>query len=761
MQFSNALAREIWDAKYRFSPTDGRPGDTTVDDMIERVSRAVAEAEVPALRKKWSARFAKALTDFRFIPGGRILAGAGTERRVTLFNCFVMGTIPDSLDGIFAHLGEAARTMQQGGGVGMDFSTIRPKGSYVVGVAADASGPLSFMDCWDSMCRTVMSAGQRRGAMMGCLHIGHPDIEEFIDAKQDRARLRNFNLSVLVSDAFMECLAQKGEWPLSFEGKTHRTVAATDLWERLMRSTYDTAEPGVIFVDRVNQQNNLNYCETISASNPCGEQMLPPYGACLLGSINLAALVENHFTKSAQIDDAALGDLVTTAVRFLDNVVDISLFPLPQQEAEAKAKRRIGLGITGLADALLFCGTAYGSDEATALTRHWLAIIKRSAYQASAALAAEKGSFPAFHKKILKRPGLASLDSATRKLIRQQGLRNGCLTSIAPTGTTSLLAGNVSSGIEPVFAYSYNRRILNADGSTREEKVEDYAMQKWREIRGDEIPPAELFVSAQTLAPADHLKMLAAAQQLIDSSISKTINCPENIDFDSFTDVYLEGYRLGCKGMTTYRPNAITGAVLSVDSPKKTSGTGGKGNKPSHPTALVPRQDRLTGATYKLKWPHSAHAVYVTINDLTENGKQQPFEIFINSKNMEHYAWTLGLTRMISAVFRRGGDVAFVHEELKAVFDPGGGSWIQGRYVPSLLAAIGSIIERHMQGPEHAAVAGVSAQHAFVREDQMISAEPMPERERPGECCRQCGSLSLVRKEGCDSCLDCGYSRCG
>jgi len=761
MQFSNALAREIWDAKYRFIPTDGRPGDKTVDDMIERVSRAVAEAEVPALRQKWSARFARALTDFRFIPGGRILAGAGTERRVTLFNCFVMGTIPDSLDGIFAHLGEAARTMQQGGGVGMDFSTIRPKGSLVKGVASDASGPLSFMDCWDSMCRTVMSAGQRRGAMMGCLHIGHPDIEEFIDAKQDRARLRNFNLSVLVSDAFMQCLAQKDEWPLSFDGKTHRTVAATDLWERLMRSTFNTAEPGVIFIDRVNQQNNLDYSETIRASNPCGEQMLPPYGACLLGSINLAALVENHFTEKAQIDDATLGDLVTTAVRFLDNVIDISLFPLPQQEAEAKAKRRIGLGITGLADALLFCGTAYGSDEATALTRRWLATIKRSAYQASAALAAEKGSFPAFHRKILKRPGLASLDSATRELIKEQGLRNGCLTSIAPTGTTSLLAGNISSGIEPVFAYSYNRRILNTDGSTREEKVEDYAMQKWREIRGDEIPPAELFVSAQTLAPADHLKMLAAAQEMIDSSISKTINCPENIDFDAFADVYLQGYRLGCKGMTTYRPNAITGAVLSVDSPKKTSGTGGTDDKPSHPTVLVPREDRLTGATYKLKWPHSAHAVYVTINDMIEDGERRPFEIFINSKNMEHYAWTLGLTRMISAVFRRGGDVAFVHEELKAVFDPGGGSWIQGRYVPSLLAAIGSIIERHMQGPEHAAVAGVSAQHAFVREDQMISAEPMPERERPGECCSQCGSLSLVRKEGCDSCLDCGYSRCG
>ncbi|MEQ8743206.1 adenosylcobalamin-dependent ribonucleoside-diphosphate reductase [Parasphingorhabdus sp.] len=761
MKFSNALAREIWDGKYRFNPEDDRRSDKTVDDMIKRVSRAVAEAEAPKLRQKWAGRFAEALTDFRFIPGGRILAGAGTERRVTLFNCFVMGTIPDSLDGIFAHLGEAAKTMQQGGGVGMDFSTIRPKGSLVVGVASDASGPLSFMDCWDSMCSTVMSAGQRRGAMMGCMHISHPDIEEFIDAKHDRARLRNFNLSVLVSDAFMQCLAEEGEWPLIFDGKVHRTVAATDLWERLMRSTYDTAEPGVIFVDRVNQQNNLEYCETISASNPCGEQMLPPYGACLLGSINLAALVEGHFTDGAQIEDEALVSLVTTAVRFLDNVIDISLFPLPQQEAEANAKRRIGLGITGLADALLFCGKTYGSDEAADLTRHWLGLIKRSAYRASAALAEEKGRFPDYAKKILKQPGLDALDAKTRNQIKEHGLRNGCLTSIAPTGTTSLLAGNVSSGIEPVFAYSYNRRILNRDGSAREEKVEDYAMQKWRDLRGDEIPPPDLFVSAQDLAPSDHLKMLAAAQQLIDSSISKTINCPEDIDFESFADVYVEGYRLGCKGMTTYRPNAITGAVLSVDRSENTPETDEKTVEEARLTPLAPRKDRLTGATYKLKWPHSAHAVYITINDLVENGKERPFEIFINSKNMEHYAWTLGLTRMISAVFRRGGDVAFVHEELKAVFDPGGGSWIQGRYVPSLLAAIGSIIERHMQGADHVAGASVSTTDAFVRQDQKVSVAEMPESERPTLCCKQCGSLSVVRKEGCDSCLDCGYSKCG
>lgn len=761
MEFSNTLAREIWDSKYRYRAADGGKTDANVDDMIDRVSRAVAKAEAPQARKKWAGRFAKALTDFRFIPGGRILAGAGTGRRVTLFNCFVMGAIPDSLDGIFAHLGEAARTMQQGGGVGMDFSTIRPKGSLVKGVAADASGPLSFMDCWDAMCRTVMSAGQRRGAMMGCLAIGHPDIEDFIDAKQDSARLRNFNLSVLVPDAFMECLATKGDWPLVFDGKTYRTVPATALWERLMRSTYDSAEPGVIFIDRVNERNNLNYCETISASNPCGEQMLPPYGACLLGSINLAALVEDAFTKSARIDESALVELVSTAIRFLDNVIDISQFPLPRQEAEAKAKRRIGLGITGLADALLFCGEAYGSDTACDLTRQWLGIIKRAAYRASAALAFEKGKFPAYSKEILDRPGLSSLDAKTRKLIKANGLRNGCLTSIAPTGTTSLLAGNVSSGIEPVFAYSYKRRILNADGTAREEEVEDFAMQKWREIKGDEAVPAGLFVSAQTLTPSDHLKMLAAAQDLIDSAISKTINCPQDIDFEFFADVYLEGYRLGCKGMATYRPNAITGSVLSVEAPEKPPETP-EAPEPAAPSLeLAPREDRLTGATYKLKWPHNAHAVYVTINDSMKNGQKRPFEIFINSKNMEHYAWTLGLTRMISAVFRRGGDVAFVHEELKAVFDPGGGSWIQGRYVPSLLSHIGSVIERHMQGGKATEKATASAKDAFVRADQELDPVPAAEDARSRDCCKQCGSFSLVRKEGCDSCLDCGYSKCG
>ena len=737
MSFEVALAEEIWTAKYRFK-TDAGTGDSSFEETAERVATAVAAAEAPQHRRELQTCFRDVIADMRFIPAGRVLAGAGTDRNVTLFNCFVMGTIPDSLNGIFDHLKQAAITMQQGGGVGMDFSTIRPSGSPVKGVGADASGPLSFMDCWDSMCRTVHSAGQRRGAMMGCLRVDHPDIEAFIDAKRDPVRFRNFNLSVLITDAFMAALGADDDWPLVFDGSIVRTVRARELWERLMRATYDVAEPGVIFVDRVNAANNLVHCETISASNPCGEQMLPPYGACLLGSINLARLVDNPF-QAGKLNEAELADVTRTAVRLLDNVIDISRYPLAEQEAEAKAKRRIGLGITGLADALLFCGATYGSSEAVELTRHWLGIIKREAYRASALLAEEKGVFPLYDPVMLDTPNLRALDDETRELIAEHGLRNGCLTSIAPTGTTSLLAGNVSSGIEPVFAYSYTRKILQPDGSRREEQVEDYAMRVWREVNGDQKPTADLFVSAQTLSPSDHLTMQAAAQALIDSSISKTVNCPEDISFEAFADIYVEGYHLGCKGLTTYRPNAVTGSVLSVSETAEAKSSSGE--------LLAPREDQLHGTTYKLKWPESAHAVYVTINDVELDGERRPFEMFINSKNMEHYAWTVGLTRMISAVFRRSRDVGFVAEELKAVFDPRGGAWMQGRYVPSLLAAIGDIVDRHLGGllpqPVPAnAFAGASAGKGLLQ-------------------CPQCGSSSLVKVEGCNNCLECGYSKCG
>ena len=1142
----SAISQRIWDMKYRLKTPEGQAVDKTLEETWQRVAEALAGAE--AAPAAWQDTFFKALTDFQFIPAGRILAGAGSGRDVTLFNCFVMGQIPDDMSGIFEHLREAALTMQQGGGIGYDFSTLRPKGAPVRGVGADASGPLSFMDVWDAMCRTIMSAGYRRGAMMATLRCDHPDIEAFIDAKAEPGRLRMFNLSVLVTDAFMEALRQDAPWELSFGGTTYKVVQARDLWDRIMRATYAYAEPGVIFIDRINRRNNLWYCEEIRSTNPCvtadtwvmtqdgprqvkqllgrgfgalvdggshatdgrgffetgrkpvlrletaegyslrltvdhpvrrvrrqtrwrseaewvpagdlkvgdrvqlhdhrsssrwpgrysraegyllglllgdgtlksdkavisvwpgklaangdierpgvrgvmaealeaagrlphrsdfkgwtevasrgewrlslgavktlalelglepgrktvtpafetassdfcrgflrglfdadgsvqgtqqkgvsvrlaqsdlatlqavqrmllrlgivsriyagrrpagqrllpdgkggkkaydcqadhelviaksnliafaerigfadgekqqrleaslasyrrqlnrerfvatvvrleddgeeavydtvipginafdanglyvhncGEQPLPPYGACLLGSINLAALVRDPFTKRARLDVKTLEALVPTAVRMLDNAIDISRFPLEAQRQEAQAKRRIGLGITGLADALILCGTRYGSAEAVELTRLWLAALRKAAYLASADLAAEKGAFPLFDKEpFLEGENAQGLDKEVKEAIAEKGLRNGLITSVAPTGTISLLANNISSGLEPVYSFDYARNLLLPDGTRQREEVLDYAYRLYRQRRGEETALTEAFVDAQSLEASAHVVMQAAVQDYIDASVSKTINLPEDISFEAFKDVYAQAFELGCKGCTTYRPNAVTGAVLETKpQPKPSEGEAPEANGQAPPeaedsaagvvymTQPLDRPEALPGQTYKLRWPESEHAIYVTLNDVIQDGRRRPFEIFINSKNMEHYAWTLALTRMISAVFRRGGDVSFVVEELKAVFDPRGGAWLGGRYVPSLLAAIGGVIERHM------------IDIGFLSQDEgpKLGGETEPDVVALGETgggpnpfrqCPKCGAAALLRQEGCDVCTSCGYSRC-
>jgi len=761
------ISQRIWDMKYRFRDPSGG-GDADLDGTWWRIARALAAPERDP--EAWASRFHEALQDFKFLPAGRVIAGAGTGRTVTLFNCFVMGTIPDDMAGIFQNVKEAALTMQQGGGIGHDFSTLRPTGAPVKGVGADASGPLSFMDVWDAMCRTIMSAGSRRGAMMATLRCDHPDVEAFVDAKREPKRLRMFNVSVLVTDAFMTAVKDGADWDLVFGGKVFKTVKARALWERIMRATYDCAEPGVIFIDRINRRNNLHYCETIQATNPCGEQPLPPYGACLLGSINFGALVKDPFTPQARLDMDALERLVPLAVRMLDNVVDVSRFPLPQQDEEAKAKRRIGLGVTGLADALIFCGVRYGSPEAVRLTREWLGAVQRLSYLASSDIAAEKGSFPLYDRaRYMAGETIRSLPEDVRSAIGRYGIRNALLNSVAPTGTISLLADNVSSGIEPVFAFNFVRHVLQPDGSKREESVEDHAFRLWRSLKGSAEPPADVFVDAQTLTPADHLAMQAAAQDYVDSSISKTINLPKDISFEDFKHVYEQAYAEGCKGCTTYRPNDVTGAVLEV--------------KPADPArtaqAMVPfepkdsvvyiaqpldRPEDLPGKTYKIKWPGSDHAIYITINDVMQDGRRRPFEIFINSKNMEHYAWTVALTRMISAVFRRGGDVSFVVEELKAVFDPRGGQWMDGRYVPSLLAAIGGVIERHLI--EIGFLSPADAPRIAEAAEQRVKLAAGARAPADGSAgrmgqCPNCGAAALTHQEGCDICLNCGYSRCG
>ncbi len=788
------ISQQIWDMKYRLKGSDGRPVDKTMADSWRRVARALSEPEKDA--PLWEQRFFEAMEDFKFLPAGRILAGAGAERRVTLFNCFVMGDVPDDMTGIFEHLKEAALTMQQGGGIGYDFSSLRPKGAEVKGIGADASGPLSFMDVWDAMCRTIMSAGSRRGAMMGVLRCDHPDIEAFIDAKRAPGRLRMFNLSVLVTDAFMQAVKEDAAWELKFDGVTLNSLPARELWDRIMRATYAYAEPGVVFIDRINARNNLHYCETIHATNPCGEQPLPPYGACLLGSVNLARLVTDPFTENAAIDLAGLESLVATAVRMMDNAIDISNFPLPAQQHEAQAKRRIGLGVTGLADALIMSGARYGGGQAVRLLENWMRSIQRAAYLASVNLAREKGAFPLFDKeKFLAGETVAGLDEDVRQAITADGIRNALLTSIAPTGTISLLADNVSSGLEPVFSFKYARHVTMPDGSRREEQVTDYAYRLYRRMFGDGAPLTDAFVDAQGLTPNDHLVMQAAVQKYVDSSISKTINCPEGISFDVFKDVYTQAFDLGCKGCTTYRPNDITGAVLELND-RKTGKAKGK-DSPAEPelplekpvAAVMPRDlgdagpvtrlfepldrpENLDGQTYKLRWPESDHALYITLNDIIDDqGRTRPFEVFINSKNTEHYAWTVALTRMISAVFRRGGDVSFVVEELKAVFDPRGGQWMGGRYVPSLLAAIGEVIERHMIDTGFLTGHG---QVARVDEAKRLSAAmggsggesghgpglEAGSAAAPFRQCPKCGQASLVREEGCDNCRSCGYSKC-
>src|SRR5690606_6042667 len=544
-------------------------------------------------------------------------------------------------------------------------------------IGADASGPVSFMDVWDAMCRTIMSAGARRGAMMATLRCDHPDIEEFVSVKADPTRLRNFNLSVLVTDGFIQAVREDRPWDLVFGGRVYRTVRARELWERIMRATYEYAEPGVIFIDRVNDENNLAYCEQIYATNPCGEQPLPPYGACLLGSINLARLVDRPFEAGADVNLAKLEEQVRLAVRLLDAIIDVSNYPLEAQRKEAISKRRIGLGVTGLADALIFAGARYGSPRALSLAETWMAHIQRAAYLASAELAAEKGSFPLYDaEKLLARPRVASLAPEVRQAIAVHGLRNGCLTSIAPTGTISLLAGNVSSGVEPVFDFRYKRRVLEPDGSHREMLVEDYAYALFRSRFGDGVSLPDSFVTTAELPPSAHLEMQAALQRHVDSSISKTINCPEEISFEAFQNIYLDAYDLGLKGCTTFRPNPITGAVLSsrtmADQPSVEDRElqAGKVKLKTTDAAATQRQiaprstedsvvymakplerePALAGFTYKLKWPASDHALYITINDIEQDGRRRPFEIFINTRNLEHYAWTVALTRMISAV---------------------------------------------------------------------------------------------------------------
>jgi ribonucleoside-diphosphate reductase alpha chain len=773
--FAQPISEQIWNDKYRFvTDRSGFNSDEIVSDTWNRVAYACAKAHEhdTNLKLKLHQEFLKALSDWKFLPAGRILSGSGTGRTVTLFNCYVMGTIPDSLDGIFDMLKEAALTMQQGGGIGYDFSTLRPKGAPVKGVESFSSGPLTFMDVWDSMCKTIMSAGHRRGAMMATMRCDHPDIEEFIMAKRDPARLRHFNVSVLCTDAFMEAVYNDKPWDLVFDGKTYKTTMARDLWEMILQNTYDYAEPGVIFIDRINKENNLWFLETIAATNPCGEQPLPPYGACLLGSINLPKFVRDPFDNNAQIEWDSLETTVRSATRMLDCVVDTSGFPLEAQEAEAKYKRRQGLGVTGLADLLFMTGHRYGTTSAIELTERIMKNIAIWAYEESIQMAKEWGPAPFIQsidarEDFCKSGFMKRMPTHIHEGIMKSGIRNSHLLSIAPTGTISMYGGNVSSGVEPIFATSYSRNITNADGSKRQEKVMDYAVWLYNQMghqEGDEWWHLYM-TTAQDLTPRDHILMQAAAQKWVDSSISKTVNCPVDISFEDFQDVYLKAYETGCKGCTTYRPNDVTGSILFVENETKETDT--EEDEPlvdeeyDGDLRIMSRPTVTDGSTYKIRWGNDSF--YVTFNNVIdpEHDWFMPFEIFINSKNVEHQAWINALTRMVSAVFQRGGDIRFVAEELKQIHDPKGGQWSEGRYHPSLVALIGHKLEEHLMLIGYQA----SPEQEWLSEgtgEAKELPEPDPdELSNVPDPCPSCGSYNTYTPGGCLTCKDCGHSKCG
>ena len=752
------VSQDIWREKYRFQ------GENDPWHTVQRVCKAIYQHEKEAQHREIAEQY---MHDGIWLPGGRITAGAGTERSVTLMNCYVMDTIKDDMRDIFRCLSESALTMQQGGGIGMDFSTLRPMGAEVAGVGADASGPISFMNVWQSMCKTIMSAGHRRGAMMGTLSDSHPDILRFIRAKKTADVLTHFNVSILVSDALMDAKAHDEDWQLYFNKPPlnkdplgtfedddnvkqyiYEVVKARELWDEIIETTYHYAEPGVIFIDRVNDTNNLAYCEDIRATNPCGEQPLPPYGCCDLGHINLARLVLNPFDKGAKIDQQTLDVAIHTGVRFLDNVIDVTNYPIPGQKHEQINKRRIGLGVTGLANMLFQLNIRYGSDEAEAKTRRVMRHIANTAYKASAELAQEKAPFPYYHEDILTRPFLQQLDEPIQKLIKKQGLRNGVLLSLAPVGTGSLWYGNCSSGIEPVFASCTRRKVLQPDEGHKEYDVYDYGYLLYHKHHNAEIGSVEMpdtFITTHGLTVHEHIRMQAAVQEWVDASVSKTINCPQDMSIDEFKEVYSHAYALGCKGCTTYRPSPTRGSVLGetvVLPPKQ---------------VLPLRPDKLTGETYKVKWPSLESALYVTINEV--GGK--PFEMFIASRGGKHSEWMTALTLMISSIMRTNDDIDFVAQELQQVVSAHDSAWIGKKFYPSLVARIGHLLEEHLhpisnQEPQEPTLIPPNAILEVHGDDaKLMSMDVL------FETCPRCGQLTFIRQEGCGTCLNCSYSNCG
>jgi ribonucleoside-diphosphate reductase alpha chain len=762
------------------------PGEQTAEDLYRRVARALAAVEKEALRAHWEARFLANLMRGA-IGAGRIMAAAGLQTQATLINCFVQpvadatnGFDAQGNPGIYTALAQAAETMRRGGGVGYDFSNLRPRGALVRGTRSLASGPCSFIDVFDASCTTVESAGARRGAQMGVLRIDHPDVREFITAKRQKGRWNNFNVSVGVSNAFMQAVRDDAPWQLVHPAApgdgliaagahrredglwVYQSLPARALWNAIMRSAYDFAEPGILFLDNINADNNLWYAEQIAATNPCGEQPLPPHGCCDLGPVILTRFVHAPFTPGAHFDLEALREAVAVQVRMLDNVLDATVWPLPEQQREARQKRRIGVGFTGLGDALILLGLRYASPEGLAQAEAIARNMRDAAYLASVELAKEKGAFPQFNARQYLQGGfIQRLPKEIRAAIRRHGIRNSHLLSIAPTGTVSLaFADNASNGIEPPFSWTYTRRKRTADGGAEFYLVEDHAHRLYRALYGDNAPLPDYFVSALELSASEHVAMMRTVQPYIDTSISKTVNLPADYPFEDFKHLYMECWEAGLKGCATYRPNDTLGAVLAV-------GPAGDVGAPAMEAVVERRPEGpLDAVVDKIEYltRDGVRRLYLVVSFMVVGGVERPIEFFMPvGQTGESQQWITATMRSLSLAARGGFLDKALADLRKVAWDRGPVRYgfktrEDGSRIPlwhdsevALLAfAIQSIIADRGQ-PRPAAPASATQ-----------ASPPEPPMPASGSKCPECGAHAVIRKDGCSFCTACGYmGSCG
>lgn len=759
----DVLVRDIWDKKYRFG------AEKNSFETLKRVAEGIY-ANDSAEHKLLGVA---ALTNGLWMPGGRIIAGAGTGKAVTYMNCFVNETVQDSMEGIHHALGTTMFTQQRGGGIGTDFSPIRPEDAFIQSQGVPASGPLPFIDTFDAAGTTVQSSGSRRAAEMGTISDTHPDMPKFVVAKQQAGRWTNFNVSVLVSDAFMGAVAENEEWLLHFpippmakrlpelvakdftddQGITQYVYSswkATDLWDLILRSTYEYAEPGVIFIDRVNDYNNLKYCETIRCTNPCGEQPLPPNGTCNLGAVNLSRMVINPFTEDAEFDWTLLEVVTAIGVRFLDNVIDVTMYPLEEQRDEEMAKRRIGLGISGLADAMALLGIRYGSARGATFTSRVMETIAKAAYSTSCDLAIERGSFLLFDAELFGKDAFFEqrMPLELRQKVREHGIRNGVLLTIAPTGTTSMFYGNISSGLEPVFQHHAKRLVRQPDNSRKEYDSYGFGSRFWLHLNpGKTLEDLPIhMVTTDDVKIHEHLRIQEVCQFWVDASISKTINLPTELEYDDFKEVYSIAYESDCKGCTTYRPSSVRGAVLTkigADGKPVTVNT----EEPPPPT----RPEILSGKTVQLKWPGLKSSVYLCLNAM--NG--EPYEVFFMSKDQRHMEWTTTVTLLLSRLIRSGTSITALAQELKQINSTEGG-WAEGVFYPSLIAYIGEKLELLANSLDQPPVLELMYRLSVINHPGVA-----PVMARPMHQCEDCSSYNLRESEGCLTCNSCGWSKCG